>query len=198
MAPTPPSDNITALLAEAGQGDREAADQLWQSIYDDLRRIAHRELYRRRPGQTLQTTALVNEVYLKLVDQTRADWNDRLHFFAVAARAMRHILIDYARQRGRQKRGGGRPHVALDEAVVAAEQRSETFLALDKALTRLAALNERLAQVVEYRFFGGLTEEEIAHLLGVSERTVRRDWRKAKAWLADALAESAAGNDSVS
>jgi RNA polymerase sigma factor (TIGR02999 family) len=187
-----PPENITALLAEAGRGDEEARHALWKSVYEDLRRIAHRALYRRQPGQTLQTTALVNESYLKLVDQAQAGWEDRLHFFAVAARAMRHILIDYARQRHRQKRGGGRPHVALDEVLVAADERAETFLALDKALTHLATLNERWAQVVEYRFFGGMTEEEIAGLFGVSERTVRRDWRKAKAWLATALAESEA------
>ena len=181
--------NITALLAEAGSGDEEARHVLWQSVYEDLRQIAHRELYRRRPGQTLQTTALVNEAYLKLVGQTPAGWENRLHFFAIAATAMRHILIDYARQRHRQKRGGGQAHIALDEAVVVARERAETFLALDKALTRLATLNERWAQVVEYRFFGGMTEAEIAHLFGVSERTVRRDWRKARAWLATALAE---------
>lgn len=195
MAPTPSSGTITALLTEAGRGNPEALNRLWDSIYDDLRRIAHRELYRWRPGQTLQTTALVNEAYLRLVDQTGADWNDRLHFFAVAARAMRHILIDYARQRSRQKRGGGQPLLPLDEAVVAAEQRAETFLVLDRALTRLAVLNERLAQLVECRFFGGMTEAEIALLFGVSERTVRRDWRKAKAWLADALAESPPDTD---
>ena len=182
-------ENITSLLVEAGRGDEEARHALWQSVYEDLRQIAHRELYRRRPGQTLQTTALVNEAYLKLVDQTPAGWENRLHFFAVAARAMRHILIDYARQRHRQKRGGGQAHVALDEAVVVAHERAETFLALDKALTHLATLNERWAQIVEYRFFGGMTEAEMAQLFGVSERTVRRDWRKAKAWLATALAE---------
>lgn len=181
--------NITALLAEAGCGNEEARHALWQTVYADLRKIAHRELYRRRPGQTLQTTALVNETYLKLVDHTPAAWENRLHFFAIAATAMRHILIDYARQRHRQKRGGGQVPVALDEAVVVAHERAEVFLALDKALTQLATLNERWAQVVEYRFFGGMTETEVASLLGVSERTVRRDWRKAKAWLATALAE---------
>jgi RNA polymerase sigma factor (TIGR02999 family) len=187
MGPSP--KNITSLLAEARRGDEDARQALWQSVYEDLRQIAHRELYRRRSGQTLQTTALVNEAYLKLVDQTPEGWESRLQFFAVAAKAMRHILIDYARQRHRQKRGGGQAHVVLDEAVVVAQERAETFLALDKALTHLATLNERWAQVVEYRFFGGMTEAEMARLFGVSERTVRRDWRKAKAWLAHALAE---------
>jgi RNA polymerase sigma factor (TIGR02999 family) len=190
MAPTPSSEDITALLAGAGDGDEEAVNRLWELVYDDLRRIAHHELYRRRPGQTIHTTALVNEAYIRFVGQSNSEWHDRLHFFAFAAKAMRHILIDYARQQSRQKRGGGKGHLELDEAVLAAEQRADTFLALDEALGRLATLNERLAQVVEYRFFGGMTEEEIAQLYGVSDRTVRRDWRKAKAWLADALTES--------
>ncbi len=188
---TPSSDrSITVLLGEARQGDEEAVERLWASVYGDLRRIAHRELYRRRPGhQTLQTTALVNEVYLKLVDQQQADWEDRVHFFAVAAKAMRHILIDYARKQSRQKRGGGQRPVSFEEDLVAAEERAETFLALDEALTHLAARDEHLAQLVEYRFFGGMMEKEIASLLGVSERTVRRDWRRAKIWLADTLEE---------
>ncbi len=193
MVPTPSpenitSENITALLAEVSAGSPDAEHQLWQSIYPDLRRIAHRALRRRRPGQTLQTTALVNEAYLRLVQQ-QADWSGRLHFFAVAAKAMRHILIDYARRQNRQKRGGGQPPVPLDEGMLLADERADTFLALDRALTDLARHDERLGQIVEYRFFGGLTEEEIAALLGVTDRTIRRDWRKAKAWLADALAE---------
>jgi len=186
---SPSPEAITALLAEASAGDPAAHAQLWRSIYPDLHAIAHRALLRRRPGHTLQTTALVNEAYLKLVHHQQADWDGRLHFFAVAARAMRHILIDYARQRGRQKRGGGQAPVSLDEAVAVAEERADTLLALDEALTALAERDERLGRIVEYRFFGGMTEAEVARLLGVTDRTVRREWRKAKAWLAAALAE---------
>lgn len=185
MAPPPSSANITALLAEARGGDAGAARRLWDTVYPDLHRIAHRALARRRPGQTLRTTALVSEAYLKLAGG--AAWEDRLHFYATAATAMRHILIDAARQRRRLKRGGGRKPVPLDEAVVVAEERAETLLALDEALTSLAAHDARLARVVEYRFFGGLTEAEVAGLLGVTDRTVRRDWRRARAWLAVAL-----------
>lgn len=189
MPPIRSSDPITALLRDARRGDEAAARQLWQATYDDLREIAHRELRRRAGSETLHTTALVNEAYLKLVDQHAADWHDRVHFFAVAATAMRHIIVDYARQRSRKKRGGGQRPLPLTESVVAAEEQAETFLALDRALTQLAALNERLARVVECRFFGGMGEAEMAALFGVSERTVRRDWRKAKAWLAAALAD---------
>lgn len=191
MASAPSFHPITALLQEARQGDEDAARQLWQATYDDLREIAHRELLRRHTGETLQTTALVNEAYLKLVNQQEVGWHDRVHFFSVAATAMRHIIVDYARQRSRKKRGGGVRPLPLNETVLAAEAQADTFLALDRALNRLATLNERLAEIVEYRFFGGMTEEEIAALYGVSERTVRRDWRKAKAWLAAALAEPA-------
>lgn len=190
MSHAPSSEDITALLANLEAGGSEAAEPLWRAIYPDLRRIAHHAL-RRRHGHSLETTALVNEAYLKLVNHQQEDWTGRLHFLSVAAKAMRHILIDHARQRGRQKRGGGDGAVSLDEAVlVMAEERGNTLLALDEALTRLASRDERLAQVVEYRFFGGLTEEEIGKLLHVTERTVRRDWRKAKAWLALALSDS--------
>ena len=189
VAAPPPSEDITALLVEVEAGGPDAAERLWQAVYPDLRRIAHHALRQRRSGHSLGTTALVNEAYLKLVPHQQDDWFGRLHFFSVAAKAMRHILIDYARQRGRQKRGGGQDAVPLDEAVLAAEERSDTLLALDEALTRLESRDERLARVVEYRFFGGLTEEEIGHLLHVTERTVRRDWCKAKAWLALALSD---------
>ena len=165
------------------------AEPLWQAIYPDLRRIAHHALRGQPRGHTLQTTALVNEAYLKLVDHQKDDWSGRLHFFSVAAKAMRHILIDYARRNSRQKRGGGQSPVPIDEAVTVAVERGETLLALDEALTRLEARNERLAQVVEYRFFGGMTEEEVGRLLDVTARTVRRDWTKAKAWLAVALSD---------
>ena len=186
MAATPSSDSVTALLAEMGTGNDEATRALWDSIYPDLREIAHRALRQRRPGQTLQTTTLVHEAYLKLVRQPDG-WDGRLHFFAVAAKAMRHILIDAARQRSRQKRGGGQHPVTMDPAALVAEERADVLLDLDEALTRLSERDARLGQVVEYRFFGGLTEPEIAELMGVTDRTVRRDWRKARAWLATAL-----------
>jgi RNA polymerase sigma factor (TIGR02999 family) len=189
VAPAPTSGDITALLAEYQAGASDVAEPLWQAIYPDLRRIAHHALRRRPHGHALQTTALVNEAYLKLVDHQQGDWSGRLHFFSVAAKAMRHILIDYARRNSRQKRGGGEVPVPLDEALTVAAERGERLLALDEALTQLEARDERLAQVVEYRFFGGMTEEEVGQLLSVTARTVRRDWSKAKAWLAVALSE---------
>lgn len=190
MAISRSTKDVTALLIEAGNGDPEAAEQLWTSIYPELREVAHRALLYRHSSQTLQTTALVNEAYLKLVPRQPTDWSGRKHFFAVAAKAMRHILIDYAKQKSREKRGGGRLPVTLDENLVAAGERADVFIALDEALTILAQQDERLAQVVEYRFFGGLSEAEIGDLLQLSERTIRRDWRKARAWLAVALSES--------
>ena len=173
----------TDLLLDSTSGDRQALDRLMPIIYDELRRIAHRELGRARPNQTLATTEVVHEVYLRLVDQSRVARGERMRFFAIAAVAMRRIVIEYARRGRAQKRGGGQRLLSLDEAAIAGEDRSETLLALDEALTRLAALNDRLAHVVECRYFGGLTEEETADALGVTARTVRRDWVKAKAWL---------------
>jgi RNA polymerase sigma factor (TIGR02999 family) len=186
--------DITGLLLAWRAGDQDALDQLFPRVYDELRHIAHRRLARERGDHTLGTTALVNEAYLKLIDQTRAQWSDRAHFFAVAARVMRRILVDYARQHLAQKRGGAATPVTLDDeavgnATVAADERADMLLALDEALTRLAELDERLSRVVECRFFGGLTEEETANALSVTARTVRRDWVKAKGWLHQALRE---------
>ena len=186
--------DITGLLMAWRSGDEKALDQLFPRVYDELRHIAHRHLGRERGGHTLGTTALVNEAYLKLVDQTRAQWSDRAHFFAVAARVMRRILVDYARRHQAQKRGGAAQPVSLgDEAIGnasrVADERADMLLALDEALTRLAELDERLSRVVECRFFGGLTEEETAEALSVTARTVRRDWVKAKVWLHQALRE---------
>ena len=164
-------------------GDREALDRLLPLVYDELRRIARRELRRERSDHTLTTTALVHEAYLTLVDQSRARPGDRVRFFAVAATAMRRVLIEYARRRRAAKRGGGERPLSLDETAVAATDSAERLLALDDALTRLAALDARQARVVECRYFGGLTEEETAEALGVTARTVRRDWVKAKGWL---------------
>jgi len=181
--------DITGLLAAWRAGDAEAFDRLFPLVYDELRRVAHRQLGRERPDHTLGTTALVHEAYLKLVDQTRAQLTDRAHFFAVAARAMRRILVDYARRHRAAKRGGAQAPVSLDDTMLLADQRADTLVALDEALTRLAEVEERLSRVVECRFFGGLTEEETAETLAVTARTVRRDWVKAKGWLYQAMRE---------
>lgn len=180
---------ITQLLINVRNGDTRAADRLWTEVYDELRLVARSKLRGERAGHTLSTTALVHEAYLRLVDQTQIEWEDRLHFFAMASRVMRNILIDYARRRKAEKRGGDAPHLQLEEVDVAGHSSVDMFLALNRALNQLASVDERLAQIVEYRFFGGLKEAEIAQLLDVSPRTVRRDWRKARGWLAHALAE---------
>jgi RNA polymerase sigma factor (TIGR02999 family) len=177
---------ITDLLHDLPQGGGEAMERLFPLVYDRLRRIAHHALQGERPDHTLGTTGLVHEAYLKLVDQTRIQYHDRAHFFAIAARAMRQILVDYARRHRAGKRGGGRP-ADLDVEAIALDQRAETLLALDEALDRLARLDPRLGQVVECRFFGGLSEGETAEVVGVTERTVRRDWIKAKGWLRQEL-----------
>lgn len=183
------SGEITQLLAAVRRGERDALERIFPLVYDELHAVARRQLNRRRSGETLNTTALVHEAYLKLVDQTRAEWQDRSHFMAVAAVAMRHILVDYARRRTAHKRGGHEQPVLLDEVTPSIEARAEEILAIDEALTALAGLNDRLAKLVELRFFGGLTVEETAEVLGVSERTVKREWRKARAFLYRALSE---------
>jgi RNA polymerase sigma factor (TIGR02999 family) len=160
-------------------------------IYGELHRLAHLQLKREPDGHTLNTTALVHEAYLKLVDIKRVEWQDRVHFLSTAARAMRRILIDYARQHRRERRGGGDRPLTLDEGLVAADHQADTLLALDIALEQLGALNERLVKVVECRYFGGMSEEETAQAMGVNVRTIRRDWVKARGWLERALAESA-------
>ena len=183
-----PTGDITGLLAAARQGDGSATQRLMTLVYDELRAMARRQLRGRRPGQTITTTALVHEAYLKLVDQDGVPWQDRSHFFSVAALAMRHILVDSARRRVAKKRGGEDVRITLDEWRLGdgepdAEARAVEILAVDRALASLAALNERLSRLVELRFFAGLTEEETAEVMGTSERTVRRDWRKARAFL---------------
>ena len=174
---------VDRLLALAGGGDPTALDRLFPVVYDQLRVLARAQLGRERAGHTLDPTALVNEAYLKLVVGPQVPWQGRTHFFAIAARAMRQVLIDYARRRGAAKRGGGWQQTTLSGDRVGFEIRLDELLSLDSALDRLGELDERLRQVVEYRFFAGLTEQEIAELLGVTERTVQRDWIKARAWL---------------
>ena len=179
----PENGAVTQLLIRSREGDRGAFDALFPFIYDDLTRIAHRQLGRFRPGQTLNTSALVHDAYMRLVDHTQASWKDRGHFFATAARAMRFIVVDYARQRTAQKRGGRTSLLRIDDVDVPVAEQAEILIALDEALTRLAEVDPRLGQVIECRFFAGLTEVETAEALGVTDRTVRRDWLKAKAWL---------------
>lgn len=180
---TPESVDITGLLARARQGERAALDAVFPHVYDDLRRAAHRELARWRPGETLDTTALVHEAYLRLVDARRADYADRRHFYAAAATAMRHIIVDHARQQRSAKRGGGRPAVSLDGLEVASPDAADEVVALDEALTILGNDHPRLAQVVELRFFAGLSVEETADAMDLSPRTVKREWQKARAFL---------------
>lgn len=186
------SHRATGLLQAWGGGDAAALEQLIPLVHAELRRLARRHMARERPGHTLQPTALVNEAYLRLVDLRQMRWQDRNHFFAMAARLMRRILVDTARSRGYQKRGGHARQVSLDEGLVVSEPPSEDLLAVDTALTRLAAMSPRRAQVVELRFFGGLNVEETAEALKVSSETVKRDWRLAKAWLLRELAGGAA------
>jgi RNA polymerase sigma factor (TIGR02999 family) len=174
---------LTELLLALREGQAGAVDRLYPLVYEELRRIAHRAIRGERTGHTLGTTGLVHEAYLGLVDQTRLEYRDRAHFYGIAARAMRHILVDYARRHGAAKRGGNLRAIPLDEAILAVEDRADALLALDEALGELEALDPRLGQVVQCRFFGGLTEEETGEVLGVTARTVRRDWLKAKGWL---------------
>jgi RNA polymerase sigma factor (TIGR02999 family) len=177
------SQQITQLLLAWGKGDQSALDALVPLVYDELRKVAARRLRRHRSGHTLQTTALVNEAYLRLIDASKVQWQNRAHFFAVSAHLMRRILVDFARSRGYQKRGGGAQQVELEEAVAIVPEQNVDLLALDEALTRLAALNGRQARVVELRYFGGLSEEETAEALEITARTVRRDWNFARVWL---------------
>jgi RNA polymerase sigma-70 factor, ECF subfamily len=174
---------VTQLLRAWGGGDDQALDKLTPLVETELHRLAHRYMARENPGHTLQTTALVNEVYLKLVNVQDMTWQDRAHFFAISARMMRHILTDFARSRHFQKRGGAAVHVTLDEALMASPQQDADIVALDDALRQLAAVDSRKSQVVELRFFGGLSVEETAEVLKISRETVMRDWKFAKVWL---------------
>jgi RNA polymerase sigma factor (TIGR02999 family) len=174
---------VTQLLLAWSQGDRAALDRLIPLVSTELHRLAHHYMRRERAGHTLQTTALVNEAYVRLVDASRVEWRDRAHFFAVSANLMRRILVDFARKRRYQKRGGGAVMIALDEDDIPGPQPGPDIVALDAALEALAAFDPRAASIVELRFFGGLTVEEAAEVVGVSPRTIKREWAAAKAWL---------------
>ena len=180
---TPPARQVTGLLIAWGAGDESAFEQLVPLVHAELRRLAHREMGRERAGHTLQTTALVNEAYLRLIDVSQVQWQDRAHFFAMSARLMRRILVDHARSRQSHKRGGGRRRVSFEEVLVVPLERGSDLVALDDALQALAAVDARKCQVVELRYFGGLSVEESAEALHVSPDTILRDWRLAKAWL---------------
>jgi RNA polymerase sigma factor (TIGR02999 family) len=184
----PASGEITDRLLAFRGGDRDALNQLLPLVYERLRAMAHARLAGRAPGASIDTTTLVHEAYLRLVDQSRAGWRDRTHFFAVAATAMRQIVVDRARRRGALKRGSGLPPAILDENAPGVEARAEQILALDQALDRLGALNDRLVKMVELRFFAGLSIDETAEVLGIDARTVNRDWRVARALLYRMLA----------
>ncbi len=181
------STQVTELLQKLGSGDKSAVDSLMPLIYEHLKRIALGQLRSERPDHTLNATALVHEAFLKMVDQRSTDWKGRAHFLAVASQAMRRILIDYARSRMADKRGGGAPIVTFNDEIAGSQARAEELLALDLALETLQKVDPRQRQIVEYHFFGGLTHKEIAELLEVSEVTIRRDWRHARAWLSQRL-----------
>jgi RNA polymerase sigma factor (TIGR02999 family) len=183
--------SVTALLAEWTRGDRDALDQLLPLVYAELRRVAARQLGAERVGHTLQPTALVHEAYLRLIDQRHVNWQDRAHFFGVAAQIMRRILVDHARRHTAAKRGEGVQSVSIDDARDVAASKEIPIVALDHALERLEKVDVELAKLVELRAFGGLTIEEAAHILNVSASTVKRDWRIAKAWLTRELASEA-------
>jgi RNA polymerase sigma factor (TIGR02999 family) len=188
---TPPKQHeITQLLAEWREGNQSALDELYPLVYDELHRLARRYMSRERAGHTLQTTALINEAYVRLVDQKNVVWANRAHFFAISAQIMRRILIDHARRHAYAKRGGGARPVSLDEAASITPGIGTDMLRLDEALKSLAEMDPRRSQVVELRYFGGLNNEEIAGVLHVSENTVTRDWNMARAWLYQQLSES--------
>lgn len=177
------STRINRLLADWGQGNEEAREALIPVVYDELRRLARRHLWRERPDHTLQSAALVNEAYLRLVRQEAPQWQNRAHFFGVAAQLMRHILVDHARNRRAAKRGAGAPLLALDPGIAPAQKPEVDLVALDDALSKLAALDAQQARLIELRFFGGLSIEETSVLLGVSPATIKREWATARAWL---------------
>jgi RNA polymerase sigma-70 factor, ECF subfamily len=185
-----PPHEITHLLAEWTNGNQDALDRLYPLVYDELRVMARRYMNKERKGHTLQATALINEAYLRLIDQRDVQWANRAHFFAIAAQIMRRILIDYARRYEYAKRGGGAQRVSLEEAAVVSKERVTELLNLDEALHRLAEIDPRRGQVVELRFFGGLENDEIGEVLGISANKLTRDWNLARAWLYNELSGS--------
>jgi RNA polymerase sigma factor (TIGR02999 family) len=191
--PVPESPDVTQLLEQCTQGRREAADKLMLLVYDELHALAHRQLGREASELTLQTTALVHEAYLRLIDQRRVEWKGRTHFYAIGAQALRRALVDHARGRKREKRGGGRVRLELAEDIALDRGRTEDVLAVDEALERLAALDPRQARIEELRVFGQLDGAEGAEARGVSKRTVEADWTAAKAWLRRELARGPEG-----
>jgi RNA polymerase sigma-70 factor (ECF subfamily) len=182
-------DQITELLLSWSNGDKEALDQLIPLVSSELRRLARRYMARERSGHTLQTSALINEAYLRLVNQQNVEWKDRAHFFAVAAQIMRHILIDHARRYQYEKRGAGAQKITLNDAALLGQQRAKELIALDDALIELAAYDARKSQIVELRFFGGLTIEEVAEVASTSPATVKRELQAAKLWLKRIMAQ---------
>lgn len=187
----PPQHEITQLLAEWRDGNQSALDELYPLVYDELHRLARRYMSRERKGHTLQTTALINEAYVRLVDQKNVHWANRSHFFAISAQIMRRILIDHARRHAYAKRGGGAQQVSLEEVAAITPNPSRELVRLDEALKSLAEMDPRRSQVVELRYFGGLSNEEIAGVLNISANTVTRDWNMARAWLYHQLSETA-------
>ncbi|HVI72559.1 MAG TPA: sigma-70 family RNA polymerase sigma factor [Pyrinomonadaceae bacterium] len=192
MTDKTPQHEITQLLAEWSDGNQSALDELYPLVYEELHKLARRYMSRERKGHTLQTTALINEAYVRLVDQRNVHWANRSHFFAISAQIMRRILIDHARRHAYAKRGGGAQQVSLEEVAVVAREQSSDILRLDEALKILAKMDPRRCHVVELRYFGGLSNEEIAGVLKVSENTVTRDWNLARAWLYQQLTGSSA------
>lgn len=182
------SDQITLLLADWGRGDHVALEQLMPLVYDELRRMAKRYMNRQPAGHTFQTTELIHETYLKLAKQNEQNWQNRAHFFGVAAKAMRHILVDYARAKQSQKRGGWQEKITLADEIATTKGNSKEIVALDDALKNLEQIDTRRSRVVELKFFGGLTAEEIAEVLNISAETVKRDWKFARTWLLRELA----------
>ncbi len=187
---TPTSGNVTQLLVDWRNGNDDALNQLMPLVYDELRGLAKRYMSRERSTHTLQTNALVNEAYLRLINQQDVDWQNRAHFFAIAAQVMRNLLVDHARSKQYAKRGGGAQQITLDEGLAVASEQSVDVLALHEALERLAEVDERKSRIVELRYFGGLSAEETAEVLGVSEITIKREWLKAKAWLFRELSQT--------
>lgn len=181
---------VTQILHDWSEGDEQAPERLMPLVYDEMRRLARSFLVRERGGHTLQPTALVNEAYLRLVDQRSVNWQNRAHFYGIAASMMRRVLIDHARAHATEKRGGSVVRLSIDDVQVPVEERAASFVAIDEALARLTEFNERGCRIIELRFFGGLTDEEIAEVLGVSTRTVLRDWKTARLWLFRELSQN--------